>query len=140
MAMRLRNKDIHPEHAALKGISHCIPLNWIDNYQYANFSNCHRSSEEVWMGPLFRVLITAVLLNLIFWPSEGRETNPSAEQRFGKGLVSQPPASWSSLSDRLARRKACNQQATKRGLSWRMARRYTRLCLSGPAIPKPIRQ
>ena len=92
------------------------------------------------MGRLFRVLITAVLLNLIFSPSEGREANPSAEQRFGKGLVSQPPASWSSLSDRLKRRAACNQQATERGLSWRMARRYTRLCVSGLAASTPTRQ
>ena len=88
----------------------------------------------------FRVLIITVLLNLTFSPSEGRERIPSSEPRLDRGSVSQLPTSWSSLSDRLKRRAACNQQATERGLSWRMARRYTRLCLSGPAIPKPIRQ
>jgi hypothetical protein len=88
----------------------------------------------------FRVLIITVLLSLTFSPSEGRENNPSAEPRSERGFVSQPPASWSSLSDRLKRRAACNQQAAERGLSWRMARRYTRLCVSGLAASKPTRQ
>jgi hypothetical protein len=88
----------------------------------------------------FRVLIVTVLLNLTFSPSEGRENNPNSEPRLDRGFVSQPPASWSSLSDRLKRRAACNQQATERGLSWRMARRYTRLCVSGLATSTPTRQ
>ena len=87
----------------------------------------------------FRVLIITVLLNLTFSPSEGRENNPSSEPWLDRGFVSQP-ASWSSLSDRLKRRAACNQQATERGFSWRMARRYTRLCVSGLAASKPARQ
>jgi hypothetical protein len=44
------------------------------------------------------------------------------------------------ITDRLSRRAACRQQAYERGLSGRMARRYTRLCVSGLPIPDPIRR
>ena len=92
------------------------------------------------MGPLARVLILTMLLNFPLSSSEGRENNSSAQQRLSKGSVSQPPALWSRLSERLTRRAACDQQARERGLSGRMARRYTRLCLSELPVPKPLRR
>ena len=42
------------------------------------------------------------------------------------------------LSNRVSRRSACQQQAEARGLSGRMARRYTRLCFSGLPIPSSL--
>jgi hypothetical protein len=85
-----------------------------------------------------RVLIIAALLDLAFAPSAVAQRDVSAEQ--SGALASQRLASWSRLSDRLKRRAACKQQAAERGLSGRMARRFTRLCLSGLPVPKPIRQ
>jgi hypothetical protein len=43
------------------------------------------------------------------------------------------------IADRSNRRSICKQQASDRGLSGRMERRYTRLCLSGLPVPKPVR-
>jgi hypothetical protein len=80
-----------------------------------------------------RVLTIAVLVNLAFALSTAAQSHTSV----GPGL-NERPASWSRLGDRLNRRKACRQQAAERGLSGRMARRFTRLCLSGLPVPKPI--
>src|SRR5215207_640465 len=44
------------------------------------------------------------------------------------------------LFNRVDRRSACQQKAEERGLSGRMARRYTRLCLSGLPIPDSLRR
>ena len=90
------------------------------------------------MASFSRVLVVAVLLNLTFAPSAVAQRDASAEQ--SGALASQRLPSWSRLSDRLNRRAACKQQATERGLSGRMARRFTRLCLSGLPVPKPIRR
>jgi hypothetical protein len=91
------------------------------------------------MRSLARVSIISVLLNLLYCSSGVAQKNASAGQEI-KASASQRVASWSRLSDRLQRRAACKQQATERGLSGRMARRYTRLCLSGLPVPKPIRR
>jgi hypothetical protein len=84
-----------------------------------------------------RVLTIAVLVNLAFAQSTVAQSHTS----FGPGLngtfARERPASWSRLGDRLNRRKACRQQAVESGLSGRMARRFTRLCLSGQPVPKP---
>jgi hypothetical protein len=90
------------------------------------------------MATFARVLIIAALLNLTFAPRAVAQRDASAEQ--SGALASLRLASWSRLSDRLNRRAACKQQATERGLSGRMARRFTRLCLSGLPLPKPIRR
>ena len=74
-----------------------------------------------------RVLTIAVLANLAFALSTAAQTGPGLNET----LASERPASWSRLGARLNRRKACRQQAAERGLSGRMARRFTRLCLSG---------
>jgi hypothetical protein len=91
------------------------------------------------MAFLGRVLIIATLLNLVFSLSVAR-SHSSLGPGLHELLASERPASWSRLSDRLSRRKVCRQQAAERGLSGRMARRFTRLCLSGLPVPKPIRQ
>jgi hypothetical protein len=101
-------------------------------------SSCFDAAREETMGPSALLLIVA-LLNLPSSPAEAAR-DISAEQASGKRLTGHLPTSWSRLSDRLARRAACKRQATERGLSGRMARRYTRLCLSGLPIPKPIRR
>ena len=85
-----------------------------------------------------RVLTIAVLANLAFALSTVAQSRTSVGPGLNETLVGEPPASWSRLSDRLNRRKACQQQAVERGLSGRMARRFTRLCLSGQPVPKPI--
>ncbi len=87
-----------------------------------------------------RVLTIAVLVNLAFALSTVAQSHTSAGPGLSETSASEPPASWSRLSDRLNRRKACRQQAAERGLSGRMARRFTRLCLSGQPVPKPIRR
>lgn len=92
------------------------------------------------MAFLGRVLIIAVLLNLVFSPSVAR-SHSGLGSRLNETLASERPASWSRLSDRLNRRKVCRQQAAERGLSGRMARRFTRLCLSGlPDPPTAVRR
>ena len=90
------------------------------------------------MASFSRVLIIVMLLNFYFAPSAVAQRDASAQQNGA--LASQRLASWSRLSDRLSRRAACRQQAAERGLSGRMARRFTRLCLSGLPVPKPIRR
>jgi hypothetical protein len=87
-----------------------------------------------------RVLTMAVLLNLAFLLSAVAQSHARVEPRLNEALASERPASWSRLSDRLNRRAVCKQQAADRGLSGRMARRFTRLCLSGLPVPKPIRR
>jgi hypothetical protein len=87
-----------------------------------------------------RVLTIAVLVNLAFALSTAAQSHTSVEPELNETLASERPASWSRLGDRLNRRKACRQQAAERGLSGRMARRFTRLCLSGLPVPKPIRR
>jgi hypothetical protein len=84
------------------------------------------------------VLTMAVLLNLAFLPSAVAQSPTRMELGLNEAAT-QRSASWSRLSDRLSRRAACRQQAAERGLSGRMARRFTRLCLSGLPVPKPIR-
>ena len=85
-----------------------------------------------------RVLTIAVLVNLAFALSTAAQSHTSVGPGLNETLASDLPASWSRLGDRLNRRKACRQQAAERGLSGRMARRFTRLCLSGQPVPKPI--
>jgi hypothetical protein len=92
------------------------------------------------MGILRRALIATVLLNWAFLSSGIGEARASQDQGLGEASASPRPASWSRLSGRLARRKACRQQAAERGLSGRLARRYTRLCLSGMPEPTPMRR
>ena len=87
-----------------------------------------------------RVLTIAALLNLAFLLSAVAQSHTGAGPRLNEALANQRSASWSRLSDRLNRRAACRQQAAERGLSGRMARRFTRLCLSGLPVPKPIRR
>jgi hypothetical protein len=87
-----------------------------------------------------RVLTMAMLLNLAFLPSALAQSPTRMELGPNEALATQRSASWSRLSDRLNRRAACRQQAAERGLSGRMARRFTRLCLSGLPVPKPIRR
>jgi len=84
-----------------------------------------------------RVLTIAVLVNLAF-AEHGSSEPYEVRKGLGERLASERPASWSRLGDRLNRRKACRQQAAERGLSGRMARRFTRLCLSGLPLPQPI--
>jgi hypothetical protein len=86
-----------------------------------------------------RVLVMAALLTLGFLPSALAQSSASVEWRLRDGLASESET-WSRLSDRRKRRAACRQQAAERGLSGRMARRFTRLCLSGLPVPKPIRR
>jgi hypothetical protein len=85
-----------------------------------------------------RVLPIAVLVNLAFALSTVAQSRMSVGPGLNETSASERPASWSRLGDRLNRRKACRQQAAERGLSGRMARRFTRLCLSGQPVPKPI--
>jgi hypothetical protein len=85
-----------------------------------------------------RVLTIVVLVNLAFALSTAAQSHTSLGPELNETLASERPASWSRLGDRLNRRKACRQQAAERGLSGRMARRFTRLCLSGQPVPKPI--
>jgi hypothetical protein len=85
-----------------------------------------------------RVLTIAVLVNLAFALSTVAQSHASVGPGLNETLASERPASWSWLGDRLNRRKACRQQAAERGLSGRMARRFTRLCLSSQPVPKPI--
>ena len=85
------------------------------------------------------VLTMAVLLNLAFLPSAVAQSPTRMELRLNEAATKRS-SSWSRLSDRLSRRAACRQQAAERGLSGRMARRFTRLCLSGLPVPKPIRR
>jgi hypothetical protein len=87
-----------------------------------------------------RMLTIAVLLNLVFFLSTVAQSHTSVERGASEAVASQRLASWSRLSDRLKRRAACKQRAADRGLSGRMARRFTRLCLSGLPVPKPIRR
>jgi hypothetical protein len=89
-----------------------------------------------------RVLMIAVLLKLPFFLSTEARSHESFEPRVSAMTMraSKPPGSCSRLSDRLKRRAECKQQATERGLYGRMARRFTRLCLSGLPVPKPIRR
>jgi hypothetical protein len=89
-----------------------------------------------------RVLMIAGLLKMPFYLTTDARSHESLEPRVSTMAMraSKPPESWSRLSDRLKRRAACKQQATERGLSGRMARRFTRLCLSGLPVPKPIRR
>ena len=93
-------------------------------------------------GMPLRLLAIASALAVLGLPVALARAQTGTEASYESEPVSQPQVSWSSssLSDHLARRKACNRQATERGLSWRMARRYTRLCLSGRAVPKPTGQ
>jgi hypothetical protein len=93
---------------------------------------------ELAMAPWPRVLTIAVLVNLAFALSTAAQSHTSLGPGLNETLASERPASWSRLGDRLNRRKACRQQAAERGLSGRMARRFTRLCLSGQPVPKPI--
>jgi hypothetical protein len=86
------------------------------------------------------VLMITVLLNLPLFLSTEARSHESSEPGLSDARASEQPASWSRLSDRLKRRAACKQQAAERGLSGRMARRFTRLCLSGLPVPKPIRR
>ena len=84
------------------------------------------------------VLTIAVLVNLAFALSTAAQSHTSVGPGLDETSTSERPASWSRLGDRLNRRKACRQQAAERGLSGRMARRFTRLCLSGLPLPQPI--
>jgi hypothetical protein len=87
-----------------------------------------------------RMLIIAVPLSLAFFSSTVAQSHKRVDPGLSDALLNDRPASWSRLSDRLKRRAACKQQAVERGLSGRMARRFTRLCLSGLPVPKAIRR
>jgi hypothetical protein len=81
--------------------------------------------------------VIPVLLILTPLHAGAAENDAKAESWLSQTAAGQPPGSRSRLAQRIDRRKACNQEATARSLSGRMARRYTRLCLSGLG-PKPI--
>jgi hypothetical protein len=92
------------------------------------------------MRSLGCVSIISVMLNLALLSAGAAVNNARPDQWLHRAVAGQPPIIWNGLSQRLDRRKACNEQAAKRSLSGRMARRYTRLCVSGLPVPEPIRR
>ena len=69
---------------------------------------------------------------------EAAEEPKAKDKASGKPPPNQRDGLRGRFSNRVDRRSACQQQAEQRGLSGRMARRYTRLCLSGLPIPDSI--
>ena len=88
------------------------------------------------MRAIAQVFCLAMMLDLASSPSAVAAPQPGA----GEAVSQSSDGPQSRLSNRLNRRSVCNNQARERGLSGRMARRFTRLCLSGLPVPKPIRQ
>src|SRR3954471_24968237 len=82
-----------------------------------------------------RVLTIAVLVNLALALSTTARSHTSLGPGLNETLASERPASWSRLGGRIKLCKGLGQQAAERGLSGRMARRFTRLCLSGQPSP-----
>jgi hypothetical protein len=63
-----------------------------------------------------------------------------AQARYDANVRTASDAIPASVRSRLNRRAACRQQAAARGLSGRMARRFTRLCRSGLPVPDLMRR
>jgi hypothetical protein len=81
----------------------------------------------------------AMVLNLTILPSAIAQSEPGAGRVVHQTSTDQREGLQSRLSKRRSDRSVCQKQALERGLSGRMARRFTRLCLSGLPVPKPIR-
>jgi hypothetical protein len=84
------------------------------------------------------MLVGAMLLATAAVPTVAQNAPADDRVRFSQESTSPRPGLRKRIAGRLDRRQQCRQQARDRGLTARMARRFTRLCLSGAPIPTRV--